>query len=506
MTSGRKSLHRLDASIAEARRALADASDSIAADARAATDLDREQLDAFSRFADIRLDIIRENDTTGALQAIDRKAAALIAKHDDVIASLQNRRETIQETLRKLERDRRAGEEALDAAIQRHDNESDATRERLKENDAYKTLNSAAEEAKAIAARARQKLDTARETREEKGAPYEDDPLFSYLYDRKFGAKDYRAFPLFALLDRWVAGLIRYRDARLNYDRLLELPERLAEHVTFVDASAAEAQERLARFEQDALISDGVDALRREAEAARKKLEEIDAHLTSTEAQEQDLASEIETATAGQSGPLADARSLISQALQRRSIPDLKILAQETESRIDDQIVGELISLKRQSLELEENRDANARSVRRNKELLSDLEDLRRRFKRSKFDSPYSDFSGRDVVGVLVGELARGLLSRDEVWRRLRRAHRMRSRDWNGGFGGNDWRGGFGLPDDWTDVAFPRTGRRRGGVTWPQSPRPPRRAPRPPRLPKTRLPRTRATRRGKGGFRTGGGF
>ena len=65
---------------------------------------------------------------------------------------------------------------------------------------------------------------------EEKRQPYEADPLFMYLWRRKFGTPEYRSKGLVRSLDRKVARLIEFDGARRNYAVLVELPVRLREH------------------------------------------------------------------------------------------------------------------------------------------------------------------------------------------------------------------------------------------------------------------------------------
>ncbi len=516
MTTGREALHRLDRAIAEARRDLAQFSDAAAVDSRALAQIDKAQVGVFRRLADIRLDLLREEEANASLGSADLEAERLIAEHEGAVATFAAERDAAEEEIERLEAERLAREEALEAAVEAHDAAAEKTHARLERDPDYVARAEAVEEADAIAARAAQKLEVARETRAEKGAAYEEDPLFTYLWKRKFGTKDYRAFPLFAALDRWVAGMIRYRDARLNYARLLELPERFREHAERVSEAAEAAAAALEAFEREALEKDGVGEFRKKAEAARAALEETDAALADAEERHKSLAENHASAAAGESGPLEEARTAVAKALADRSVPDLKILAAETETRDDDRLVDDLIRLKRERMELEEERRSARRDLGRRRAVLAELEEIRRKFKRARFDSPYSEFSGRDLVGALVADLTRGALSADEVWRRLRRAQRTRRRDWDtdyggGGFGGRDWRGGFGLPDSWGDVwtsgggwgGGPRGGwsgprRTKRPVRLPRGPRTPR-APRPPRI---RIPRSR----GGGGFRTGGGF
>ena len=74
---------------------------------------------------------------------------------------------------------------------------------------------------------------------QEKRQPYESDPLFMYLWRRKFGTPEYRATGLVRFLDRKVARLIEFDEARRNYAVLIELPARLREHADRLRAGLA---------------------------------------------------------------------------------------------------------------------------------------------------------------------------------------------------------------------------------------------------------------------------
>jgi hypothetical protein len=323
--------------------------------------------------------------------------------------------------------------------------------------------------------------------------------LFSYLWARKFGTKDYGAFFLFAALDRWVARLIRYRDAKLNYARLLELPERLEEHAERVKETAAEIADSIEAYERDALERDGVNKLRDRTKDARAALEKTDAAIAEAEARHRDASNRHAEAAAGRDGPMEKARRTLANALSDRSIPDLKVLAAETITLEDDRLVDELVRLRRERMEIEEAGRSLNRTLSKQSTILSELETLRRRFKSARYDSPYSEFSDRGVVSVVLSELLRGAMRESEAWRRLRKTQRRRKRDWSDDFGGDEWRDGFGLPQsggDWIGSTW-------GGppkVRFPRAPRAPRR----PRAP--RAPRIRTPKRGRGGFKTGGGF
>ncbi len=79
--------------------------------------------------------------------------------------------------------------------------------------------------------RAEEKLRVATADRAIKRIPYEQDPLFMYLWNRGFGTSEYQANPLVRLLDGWVAKVCEFHQARTDYWMLNEIPNRLAAHV-----------------------------------------------------------------------------------------------------------------------------------------------------------------------------------------------------------------------------------------------------------------------------------
>lgn len=497
MTNGRDALRQIDASIADARREMARAGDAATDDARALADLDQRELALLQGLAEIRLGHIQEG-AGGSLGDIDREAARLIEAHEQTVAEFGAAREAAARELDRLEGARAAEIANVDIAIHRHEEAAAATRERLEADPSYRSQAAALEELGAMAQRAETKLSIAREDRALKGAAYEADPLFHYLHARKFGTKAYRAFPLFVLPDRWVAGLIGYRKHRINYEKLCEIPERLAEHLERLRSEAEKARTAIEQCERYALEKDGVGELRDAVAAARARVEGHDHSIEAAEARHRELAARAAAAAEGEAGPFAEARKLVAGALAKIALPHLKLLAAETANHDDDRLIDALIRLRRERMELEDARIAANASERALSRRLSELEDVRRRFKGARFDSPYSEFSGKDVLALLLAEFLRGAIGRDDLWRRIEGGHKTRRRDWDNDFGGDEWRGGFGLPDNWGGPM---------GGGWGSGAGP--RNPRPPRMPRVRTGsgfRTGGVFRGGGGFKTGGGF
>ncbi len=517
MASGRDALHQIDASIAETRAALRDVAGASAADARARAALDAEEAELYAALAELRISALNDGAQsdaqaaapTAAVAAAEKRALDLIARHDDFLGQATARLDAAKAELDAAEAVRRELEGEHEAALSAHEEAAAATRERLASDKTYLAKAGALEEAAATVERARIKRDGALAERAEKGAPYEDDPLFKYLFDRGYATPAYRAAPPIAALDGWVSGLIDYRNHRLNYARLIELPDRIADHVDALEEAASNLEADIEAYEREAMRADGVDALRDRTAELASSLEAADDAITEAEGAHHEAGAAHAAAASGEVGPLADAREAIAEAIRDMKIPELKRFAGATDTLEDDRLVDALIRLRRERLEFEDARADAERAHKRRARSLSDLEEIRRRFKAARYDSPYSTFKGERLIETLIAEFLAAQIGRDDVWRRIQRGHRTRRRDWETDFGGDEWRDALGLPrghDPWGSGSWGSGGSWGGGSGGGYR----RRRPRRPRI--RRMPRGGfgggfgGGGFGGGGFGSGGGF
>jgi len=510
--NGRDALHTIDVVISDARRALTAALETVDMQARRGTEVQREQLQAFRAMADVRIDLIQKRHNGVDLKGIDQKAAELMRQHEKFVERETARLETLVAEISQLEADREAQAERLDEAVRVWEDKTSEIIAGLGDDPEYSALADAAERARSVQERAEQKLDLARADREEKGAPYDNDPLFSYLWDRQFRTPDYSAGPFTRFLDGWVARLCGYDKAHLNYARLVELPYRLAEHVERVAALEAEAVTSLAEAEAASLKSGGADDLRVEAEAEREALAALDLKIEQSETAHLAKARAHQDALQARTGPAEEARIVIEQELRKASFPDLRVLAAQTITLDDDELVDQLVKLRAEEMQIELSARENAALPERRRWELKKLEGLRSKFKDAGFDSAYIAFQSAaldeavdDLLGgdrgveKVIKRLAKGMKRLDRRRsgkRRDRRDYRRRSNGFEQVLGDVAWeiareamrgsRGGFDIGD-----LGGGSRRRRGGGT---KRRPPSRSGR----------RTRSSRskRSGGGFRT----
>lgn len=496
MKSGLQTLHSIDQAIAKARQSVAEAAKLPRQAAENMVDIRLQQTAAYDKIAKERLELI-EDGQGGDLGYVDRQAAKLLKEHVAAQSKINAKLDKAVAKIEKLESERRLAETKVEAAVDAYDKAAArAEKEILKDPD-YTAALDQVELAESTVIRASEKLEIARQDEAEKGATYRKDPLFAYLQRRSFGTKEAKGWFLTKALDSWVASIIKYRDVAVNYQRLQAIPQRLENHVGALETRVEDTRDALEVLEDEILARKGVTALHKASLTAQKKLEAIDEKIISAEREHGEQRDEYHKMAAGETGPVRDAINILSEALTRFRMSDLRRLASQTTSRADDNAIEEIIDLSRASDEMEDDSKEAKGLIRKYEKTLRELEEIRRRFKSRRYDAPSSVFEN-DMVGALLLRVLAGAISGDSLWRQIERAQRTHRRYSDNDFGGIDWTEGLRLPRQ------SRQTRR--------SPRTRTSIPRMPRTSLPRMPRSSGRRssgggsRSSGGFRTGGGF
>jgi hypothetical protein len=278
-----------------------------------------------------------------------------------------------------------------------------------------------------------------------------------------------------------VARLIGFDQARRNYAMLLDIPQRLREHVERLKKGAEAEMQKLAALEQAAEESEGSAGCEKELAAARGKLQELDQAIGEEEKRYAALLEQREPYTVGKDRHFQEALELLVTSLRAEPLPQLRREAELTADREDDSEVNDLIRLQHEEDTIESSLQEYHNVHQRNLQRLHELEEVRHRFKQQGYDAPYSDFGNADAVSILMGEFLRGMTSVEQLWQTIQRHHRVR-------------RPSFPQP---MDMGFPDTFRFSRGVQIPDGWGGGMRIPRVPQS---------AGRGGEGGFRTGGRF
>lgn len=482
MQSGRKVLGELDTTLRKARKHLDVMDRALETSAQALALNTQAQARTLRRIAHIRLDAAARGEVETALDAADVEARDCLKTREDAIASLEAEVAQAQAELRSIESERDANHESVEAAARVVAERESAAQARLENDAAYTAQFASVREADAQADAAVAKTAQAKADEREKGAPYREDPLFTYLWDRKYGTSSYKANPLARLLDSWVARLCGFQSARQNYWMLQEIPQRLDEHAKALRAQADEALIALWKREKALADSGGVEKSQAALAVAEAKQDKIDDRIVAAEETLRRLLDRRGEFAAGDDKYIRQSLTAIAKTMGTQEIDDLLTIAARTDTPEDDALVRQLDDLRDDERDLRQELGEHRRLHASNVTRLNELEDVRRRFKSARYDDLRSGFPNDALIGNLIGEVMSGALRSAPLWAVLQRQQRFRD-----------------VGDAWPD--FGSGGmmhKRRKAGTW--------------HWPRGRdddghggfkLPRSS---RSRGGFRTGGGF
>jgi hypothetical protein len=442
-------------------------------------ELRRAEAECYTQLAKLRLGQLVTGEIVAGFAAADRRVGELLAQREQALQALQRQLEELQAQQRQLESDRDSQRQRVAEASEHLDRAEAATQKRLQDDPAYQEQLQKAHTADAIAKQAEVKTEQAEKDRVEKGRPYEADTLFLYLWKRGYGTKDYSANAIVRFFDARVARLCYYPDARPNYAMLLEIPTRLREHAGLRRAAADQEFEALTALERATAEADGIPALRKAVEAAEQTIDAIDDRIQEGAQHTRQLMETKASYTAGEDELFRQASSSLVGQFEREGIMSLRRQAEATRTAADDRIVQELAENDQQQVVTEETLARHKQLYTRYIDRLQQLEEVRHRFKRERYDDVHSTFTDPALLSVILQEFLRGVASGADLWGTLRRHQRRRRIESDPNFGS----GGFGRSDGMWPFPTPGSSDYGGGGFSGGS-----------------------SGGGGGGFRTGGGF
>jgi len=473
---GRDQLAIIDEHIDGAQKGLDSTHRRLEAAGQRLTQIRNQTAEEFRRLAKFRLDELTANRVVARLDDTDRAVLSLLERRSRELSELEAEIQQVLARQSALRSEREKAVRRRDELVTQIDQHAADIRAQLGGQEGYRTQEKNAQEAAARAERAESKAAQAEADRDEKGKPYREDALFMYLWNRRFLTPDYAGSGLTRALDGWVAKRINYADARSNYFMLTDLPLRLREHAERQKAIAAQEAQKLRDLETRALQVDGILQKKEALETARKEIEAVEARIEEAEKRHQAFL-EKRASYSGAADEIAQqAIQLQVSEIKNEPLANLYREAKSTSRPEDDVIVSRIRDLMEEEQSLSAEIENLQAEVRRHQNSFQELEELRRRFRRSHYDSGHSYFPGGFDLGSLLALLLAGRASGGDVWGRIGREQQFRLPRRRPEPGGDDlFPGGFGGGSGFPDIFGGGSGGGGGGI-------------------------------GGGGFRTGGGF
>lgn len=455
MISGRQALARLEDAIHVARRDEERLDAAFRQAAERSMRLRAERVDAHRRLARLKLDALTRQAVEGELDDVERRALDLVGSSRRAAEHLAERRKEAEAAVAAAEAERHERAEALEAALRAIADLRASVEARARVGAEWVAQRDRLDAQERTAEEAERKAQVAERDRVEKGRPYEEDPLFRYLWTKRFGTPEDRSGPLVRYFDRKVARLVGYDKARANYALLAEIPVRLREHAARMREEIAAERARLTAVERASLVEAGIEPLETRAAEARHALEAADRALAEAQSRLSALDREHESAIGGGDLRHREAVELLARADAQESLRRLMDEARATQTPEDDAIVRRIEEVEGQIAGAESEMERLRREVQAIGQRRAAVERERDEFRRRGYDSPWGQIGNEQVLANVLGGILAGAVQGAVLRDVLHGGYHRGPSPWDGGFGGGfpdagPWGGGGGTDDGFT--------------------------------------------------------
>jgi chromosome segregation ATPase len=442
--SGRQALATIEQTIAQARNEETRFDAALKAAADQVARLRTERMDALRQLARVKLDAMTRDGVVRTLDAAERQALDLLAQRRQALERLIERRRGAEEAVRTAEAERHAKAAALEDALKAFTDLRRQVEAQTRNGPEWAAQRAKIDEAAAVAQEAEKKAAQAEADREAKRKPYEADPLFMYLWRKKFGTSEDRSGPFMRFFDRRVARLVGYDKARANYVALNEIPQRLREHAERMNAEIANTRARLVAYEREALLKAGIQPLAARAHAAKADLDLAERRLAEAKEALAALDREHDASVLQGEGPYRDAIELLATADAQESLQTLYREAMATPAPEDDAAVRRIEAIDGAVRRAEQEMEAIRRKLRDLAQRRAMVEQERDAFRQQGYDNPYGRFDNGNALGNVLGGILGGVIGGAVLRDTLNGGYHRQPSPWDSDFGG----GGFPFPDD----------------------------------------------------------
>ncbi len=407
----------------------------------------KEQTKVLDALAKIYFLQIEKKDVTVKNEdSFSSEIAQMIAKRAQRYQKLLTEIEQQQHRLASLEDQRAQKHTLLDNAAKEVIKAEHHIQTLLEEDKAYQTQLKVTRERKKIAEEAEKKALEAEQRRYEKGKPYEEDALFSYLWRVKYGTSEYQGSRLVKMLDSWVASLISYEKYRVNYWTLLEIPKRLRLHADEEKEAYMHKLGLLSQIEHTYAKRVELSKLQAKEKEQQEAVDAVDDEIVETEEKLKFLIEQRQSYLEDKDSAADQIISQINQILLKMQLSELERVAHETAEKEDDNLVWKLKELKASATKIQNTIKMYRKLYDSKITQMHEVEVLRDKFKKSRYDDIRSGFENDRVIKEMLGGLLGGLVHSSVLWDTLQQNQRhMDTGAWPD-FGSGGFSGGNGSP------------------------------------------------------------
>lgn len=447
MWSGRRTLGEIDGAISKLRQEEGQLDTALGSAVGQAEALAREKANAHRELARVKLEELESGRLVRNLDAAEQRSLRILEGRRLRLDALHQQREKAIAEVEAAAAERDTAAAAVEDAVEAVDIIRAGAEASVREAPNWKEAQELFAKTDAIAVEAEKKAAQSEAELTEKRRPYDDDPLFAYLWQRHYGTSAYTASGLARYMDRLVADFVGFPEVRPSYHMLLEIPLRLREHANRQRQSADDVKATIASIERQAMVAAGIEAKERELAEARYRLAAGDATAEKKRSLLREIEAQQDDLIRGTGDKIySEALQTIADADAQDSIRTLFQEARRTATESDDRIVERIEVLDQKLGKVQEEIASLRRTAQSLAQRRVDVEKVRDRFRTSGYDHPNATFGNENEIGKILAQIIEGVVRSGILWDVLRGGFSTRRSRGNPDFGAPTFPFPFPMP------------------------------------------------------------
>ena len=427
MISGRQGLDSIEAALRQLESEEAEARRQAEHETGQRAESEKSLNDGYRDLARVQIDFSLEDGVIDRADGLTSDVMEHLARWQKAHRAAEAKWDALKGEIDDWRRKRHEAHDAVERARAIYDAAYAEARERLSTEPGHAALMTAQADALAHIQNARTKAEKAEAERADKDKPYAADPLFMYLWQRGYGTPRYAGGGITRMLDGWVARLIGYSEARVNYAALTEIPMRLNQYVSRLEETARKADDAIhASLLREVAVIAREDIAGRIA-ALEAELASLEDGVTKREAAFDSLSDEVTRLAKGQDPNLDAAVESLASILSSTSFRQLLAQARATPSLKDDVVLERIQNAASMMAQFEDRVAEHRKRLDQLAARRSDLLRIAAEFRRQRYDDNSSVFTKDEVFSGLLRQLLAGLITAGQYWAEVQR-HQTRQR------------------------------------------------------------------------------
>ncbi len=362
----------------------------------------------------------------GNFQNLRGDLLAILTEKENRRRELAGTRDAIQNDIRKSQQTIDRVTKSLDAKVVERGQLEAKVAEILKTNGDFQERSKLALQAEERLHRNEQRVAEMKQEAAEKLPRYQKSRLFRYLLAREYGQPSYNKKGIIAELDRWVAGMIRFNEARVGYDFLKNTPPLVEEEVAKRRALFNELMGQVEAIEKSEADKIGLTAVLKEGDSLGTERDTLVKQVESLNRKSTDAQNELQVMDAGQDSFYKKALDRFGTFLGQTRTALLEQRARQTPGTEDDAIVREIAQLDERMASLKSQLDSLADDRQTRDRIAGEFEQIVMRFRSANYDSGRSYFEDYPSIPEACTDFQSGRLDVNGFWNTIQQAQRFR--------------------------------------------------------------------------------